>query len=171
MLLGDSHRACLLPGNRYAVNEFSQVSGYDNVFAIGDIAAMRCPAYPEGHPMVAQPALQQGRLLGRNLVRRLAGQPLRSFHYHDKGSMATIGRNHAVADIRLGGRHLHLGGLLAWVAWSVVHVLSLVSFRNRLVVLAHWAWNYVSYDKGLRYIIGDIRRPQPAEPPPEKAVM
>lgn len=165
------HPDCLLPGNRYEVNEVNQVAGYDNIFAIGDIAAMRSEAYPEGHPMVAQPALQQGRLLGQNLSRRLAGQPLQPFRYDDKGSMATIGRNHAVADLNLFGRELRLGGILAWLAWGVVHVISLVSFRNRVIVLINWAWSYISYDKGLRYIIGNGKAPVPLEEPQEKATM
>jgi len=150
---------CLLPGNRYCVNECSQVLGYENIFAIGDIAAMRSPAYPEGHPMVAQPALQQGRLLGENLVRLLGHQPLRPFRYRDKGAMATIGRNRAVADLKLFGQEYHLQGFLAWLAWSVVHVVSLVGFRNRLAVLFNWTWSYLSYDKGLRYIIGKTKAP------------
>ncbi|MDQ2772347.1 MAG: NAD(P)/FAD-dependent oxidoreductase [Bacteroidota bacterium] len=153
------HPDCLLPGNRYAVDEYCRVLGYDNVFAIGDIAAMRTPDYPEGHPMVAQPAIQQGQLVGRNLKRVLAKQLPEKFHYHDKGAMATIGRNHAVADIKLFGQELHLSGLLAWLAWGVVHVISLVSFRNRLMVLLQWTWSYFSYDKGLRYIIGKTKAP------------
>ncbi|WP_051718693.1 NAD(P)/FAD-dependent oxidoreductase [Hymenobacter sp. IS2118] len=148
---------CLLPGNRYAVDECSRVRGYENVFAIGDIAAMHTAAHPEGHPMVAQPALQQGRLLGENLTRLLAGQPLQPFHYQDKGSMATIGRNHAVADVKLFGREYHLQGFLAWLAWGVVHVASLIGFRNRVMVLLQWTWSYLSYDKGRRYIIGKTK--------------
>lgn len=162
---------CLRKGNRYQVNEFSQVAGYENVFAIGDIAAMPSAAYPEGHPMVAQPALQQGRLLGQNLARRLAGQAPRPFAYADKGSMATIGRNRAVADLRLFGRDLRLGGFVAWLAWSLVHVLALVSFRNRLTVLLNWAYSYFSADKGLRYIIGKTRVPMTADPGQDKAVL
>ncbi len=157
--LAGLHPDCLLPGNRYAVDENSRVLGYDNVFAIGDIAAMRTAAYPDGHPMVAQPALQQGRLLGANLARLLARQPLQPFRYHDKGAMATIGRNHAVADVKLFGQELHLSGFVAWLAWSVVHVASLIGFRNRLMVLLQWTWSYLSYDKGLRYIIGKTKAP------------
>ena len=153
------------------MNEFSQITGYDNVFALGDIAAMPGPAYPDGHPMVAQPALQQGRRLGRNLARRLAGHPLQPFAYDDKGSMATVGRNRAVADVRLLGRDLHLGGFVAWLAWGLVHVLALVSFRNRLTVVANWAWSYFSYDKGLRYIIGKTRVPMAPEPDQAKATL
>jgi NADH dehydrogenase len=162
---------CLLPGNRYAVDEHSRVLGYENVFAIGDIAAMRTAAHPEGHPMVAQPALQQGRLLGENIVRLLAGQPLQPFHYDDKGAMATIGRNHAVADILLFGKEYHLQGFLAWLAWSVVHVVALIGFRNRLMVLLSWTWSYFSFDKGLRYIIGKVKPPLQEAEVQDKAIV
>ncbi len=149
---------CLLPSNRYRVDEFNRVAGYDNVFAIGDIALMSGqPDYPEGHPQVAQPALQQGQRLGQNLALQLAGRPMQPFVYHDKGSMATVGRNRAVADIKLFGREYHLSGLLAWLAWSLVHVMSLVNFRSRVAVAFTWAWNYWSQDKGLRYIIGRVK--------------
>jgi len=148
---------CLLPGNRYCVNEFNRILGYDNIFAIGDIAAMKTEEYPEGHPMMAQPALQQGHLLGMNLARILAGQKPESFKYDDRGSMATIGRNHAVADIRLFGKEFHWEGFTAWFAWSFIHVASLVSFRNRLMVFLNWTWSYISQDKGRRYIIGKPR--------------
>ncbi|MGI4887089.1 MAG: NAD(P)/FAD-dependent oxidoreductase [Janthinobacterium lividum] len=149
--------ACQGPGNRYLVDENNRVVGYDNVFALGDIALMKIPAYPDGHPQVAQPALQQGRLLGRNLARLLGGDLMQPFEYSDKGSMATIGRNRAVADIRLFGREYHLSGFLAWLAWSLVHVLALVGYRSRIAVLFTWAWTYWSRDKGLRYIIGRIK--------------
>ncbi|MBJ6110648.1 NAD(P)/FAD-dependent oxidoreductase [Hymenobacter sp. BT523] len=148
---------CLLPGNRYAADVYNRVQGYENVFAIGDIALMKTDQYPDGHPMVAQPALQQGRLLGENLHRVLTNQLMQPFTYHDKGAMATIGRNHAVADVKLFGKEYHLQGILAWLAWSAVHVVSLVGFRNRLMVLLQWTWSYLSYDKGLRYIIGKTK--------------
>ncbi|GAA4367264.1 NAD(P)/FAD-dependent oxidoreductase [Hymenobacter saemangeumensis] len=162
---------CLLPGRRYAVDEINRVQGYANIFAIGDIAAMRSPEHPDGHPMVAQPALQQGQLLGRNLQRLLAGQPPQPFVYHDKGAMATIGRNHAVADVKLLGRELRLQGFPAWFAWGVVHVLSLVGFRNRIMVLLNWAWTYLSHEKGLRYIIGRIRKPLEVADKEDKAIV
>lgn len=149
--------ACLLPSNRYQVDENNRVAGYDNVFAIGDIALMKTATYPDGHPQVAQPAIQQGRLLGANLARLLAGQLMQPFGYDDKGSMATIGRNRAVADLKLFGREYYLGGFPAWMAWSLVHVLALVGYRSRIGVAFTWAWNYWSQDKGLRYIIGRVK--------------
>ena len=146
--------AALLKSNRYQVNEFNQVAGYANVFALGDIAQMTTAAYPEGHPQVAQPAIQQGRLLGENIQRLMHKEPMQPFEYQDKGTMATIGRNRAVGDILLFGKQYHITGWLGWLAWSLVHVLALVSFRNRLSVFLAWAWNYVTQDKGMRYIIG-----------------
>ncbi|WP_309509615.1 MULTISPECIES: NAD(P)/FAD-dependent oxidoreductase [Hymenobacter] len=151
--------AAQLKSNRYQVNEYSQVAGYDNVFAIGDIAQMATKDYPEGHPQVAQPAIQQGRLLGENLRRLLQKQPLKPFVYDDKGTMATIGRHRAVGDIQLFGKQYHITGWLGWLGWSLVHVLALVSFRNRLAVFIAWAWNYVTQDKGMRYIIGKPKAP------------
>ncbi len=162
---------CLVSGNRYAVDEASRIKGQEYVFAIGDIASMRTDAYPDGHPMVAQPAIQQGKHLARNLRRALTGEPMTAFQYDDKGSMATIGRNHAVADIRLFGRNLHLGGFIAWLAWGGVHVMSLVGFRNRLMVVLNWFGSYLSQDKGLRYIIGKTKAPRVEEEPTEKAIV
>ncbi|ALW84084.1 NADH dehydrogenase [Hymenobacter sedentarius] len=162
---------CLLPGNRYCVDEYSRILGHDHVFAIGDIAAMRSPAYPEGHPMVAQPALQQGRLLGQNIARLLVGKAPLPFTYDDKGAMATIGRNHAVADVILFGKEYHWGGFMAWLAWSFIHIISLVGFRNRLSVFFTWGWNYVTQDKGLRYILGKTRKPLVEQEVVEKAIV
>ncbi|AMR27825.1 NADH dehydrogenase [Hymenobacter psoromatis] len=151
--------AALLKSNRYQVNEFNQVAGYNHVFAIGDIAQMATPAYPEGHPQVAQPAIQEGEQLGGNLKRLLNKQPMKPFRYDDKGTMATIGRHRAVGDIQLFGKQYHITGWLGWLAWSFVHVLALVSFRNRLAVFLAWGWNYLTQDKGMRYIIGKAKAP------------
>ncbi|WP_201982651.1 NAD(P)/FAD-dependent oxidoreductase [Hymenobacter rubidus] len=162
---------CLVPGNRYLVDGYSRIHGYENVFAIGDIALMKTAAYPDGHPMVAQPALQQGRRLGQNISRQLNGQLMETFEYHDKGAMATIGRNHAVADIKLFGREYHLDGFIAWLAWSFIHVISLVGFRNRLAVFFTWGWDYFTHDKGLRYIIGKTKAPLVEQDMEEKAIV
>ena len=161
----------LLKSNRYQVNEFNQVAGYDKVFAIGDIAQMASPAYPEGHPQVAQPAIQQGELLGKNIKRLLQNQPLQPFTYDDKGTMATIGRHRALGDIQLFGKQYHITGWLGWLAWSFVHVLALVSFRNRLAVFLTWGWNYITQDKGMRYIIGKAKAPLKEKEVDEKAIV
>jgi NADH dehydrogenase len=163
---------CLRPGNRYAVDEHNRIKGYDNIFAIGDIALMITPDYPDGHPMVAQPALQQGEHLGHNIIRLLNSQLMEPFKYHDKGAMATIGRNRAVADIKFFGHEFHLDGFLAWLAWSFIHVISIVSFRNRAAVFLNWGWNYFTKDKGLRYIIGQVRKPSAVTGPvAQKAIV
>lgn len=152
-------------GNRYEVDVYNRVAGYSNIYAIGDIAAMVTEEYPEGHPMVAQPAIQQGKLLGENLMRQLAGEPLRPFRYHDQGAMATIGRNHAVADLKLGGKEWKTQGFLAWVMWVFVHLIALVGFRNRLAVFINWTSSYFSQERDSRFILGKRREPVPAEDP------
>lgn len=146
-------------GNRLAVDEFNKVKGYNNVFAIGDLALMRTEDYPNGHPQVAPGAIQQGERLGKNLLRIYKKQELVPFRYFDKGSMATIGRNKAVMDFR----KLHLKGFVAWLGWMFVHILYLIGFRNRLVVFVNWVWSYFTYDKGTRLIIRPFRKRDNAE--------
>ena len=160
----------LLRGNRLQVDAYNQVTGYDNIFAIGDIAAMVSAENPEGHPMLAQPALQQGRLLGKNLGRLIAGKPLKAFHYHDQGSMATIGRNQAVADLKLLNKEFKTQGILAWFIWMFIHLISIIGFRNRLFVLVNWMSGYFSFDKGIRLIIGKTKENIPVEAVTEKTV-
>ncbi|MDH7914084.1 NAD(P)/FAD-dependent oxidoreductase [Winogradskyella sp. SYSU M77433] len=140
--------------NRYKVNKFNQVEGYDNIFAIGDIALMTSEDYPKGHPQVAQPAIQQGKLLGKNLIRLAEHKAMKPFEYHDKGSMATIGRNKAVVDLK----HSKFGGFFAWFIWMFVHLMSLVGFRNRVVVLFNWTYNYINFDKAARLIIRPFKK-------------
>jgi len=140
--------------NRFKVNAFNQVSGYDNIFAIGDIAYMVTDDYPEGHPQVAQPAIQQGEHLAGNLRRLLGGKPMEPFHYRDKGTMATIGRNKAVVDLK----HLRFGGFFAWFIWMFVHLMFLVGFRNKVVVFFNWSYNYINYDKAARLIVRPFNR-------------
>lgn len=139
-----------IEGNRILVNEFSQVKGFDRIFAIGDVALMKTAAYPNGHPMLAPVAIQQGKHLGRNLRNMLRGKELKPFGYFDKGSMATIGRNRAVVD--LPGKR-NFGGLLAWFIWMFIHLVYIIEFRNKLVIVSNWIWNYFTYDRGTRLII------------------
>ncbi len=135
--------------NRYEVNVFNQINGYENIFAIGDIALMATADYPRGHPMVAQPAIQQGKNLAKNIKRLIKGEKLTPFDYRDKGSMATIGRNRAVVDM---GK-LKFGGFFAWFIWMFIHLWFLIGFRNRLVTFLNWVYNYINYDKAARLII------------------
>lgn len=140
----------ILKNNRLKTNVFNQVEGYENIFAVGDVACIITEDTPNGHPMVAQPAIQQGENLGYNFKKLLKGdKKLKPFKYWDKGSMATIGRNKAVADIN----GLKVGGFLAWVIWLFIHVLFLVGFKNKIFVLLNWISSYFSYDKSNRLII------------------
>ncbi|WP_298139344.1 NAD(P)/FAD-dependent oxidoreductase [Flavobacterium sp.] len=139
---------------RIRVNQFNQVVGYDNIFAIGDIASMESEKYPQGHPMMAQPALQQGALLGENLVKLLANKPMKPFEYNDKGSMATIGRNLAVVDLP----KYHFNGLFAWFVWMFVHLFSLIGFKNKAVVFLNWVYNYVRFDREGRLIVRPFKK-------------
>ncbi|MEM6766145.1 MAG: NAD(P)/FAD-dependent oxidoreductase [Bacteroidota bacterium] len=141
-------------GARIVVDKYNRVSGYENIFALGDLAFMETEAYPKGHPQVAPVAMQQGTLLAENLIRESRKIPWKAFKYFDKGSMATIGRNKAVVDL---GK-LHLKGRLAWLAWMFIHLLFLIGFRNKLVVFVNWIWSYFTYDKGTRVIIRPFRK-------------
>ncbi len=137
-------------GGRVSVNRFNQIQGFTDVFAIGDVAMMvEGEVWPAGHPQVAQPAIQQGKLLGKNLVRLLKNQPMQEFTYSDLGTMATIGRGLAVVDLP----YLKFSGVLAWLTWLMVHLMAIVGVKNRLLILINWMWNYLSYDNSLRLII------------------
>ena len=140
--------------NRLKVNEYNQVLGYDNIFALGDIASMESKDYPKGHPQVAQPAIQQGSLLGKNLLKLIDGKPLKKFKYIDKGSMATIGRNKAVVDLK----PYKFGGFFAWFIWMFVHLMALVGFRNRVITFFNWVYNYINFDKASRLIIRPFQK-------------
>jgi NADH dehydrogenase len=135
--------------NRYTVNTFNQIEGYDNIFAIGDIALMQSEKYPKGHPMVAQPAIQQGEHLAKNLIRIQEEKKLEPFDYFDKGTMATIGRNKAVVDLKKST----FGGFFAWFIWMFVHLWFLVGFRNRIVTFFNWTYSYINFDRAARLII------------------
>ncbi|TYB77474.1 NAD(P)/FAD-dependent oxidoreductase [Bizionia saleffrena] len=135
--------------NRYKVDEYNQVIGYDSIFALGDIASMVTEAFPKGHPQLAQPAMQQGKLLGENIIKLIDGKPLKKFVYKDRGSMATVGRNKAVVDLK----HYKFAGFFAWFVWMFVHLMSLVGFRNKVIVFFNWTYNYINFDKASRLII------------------
>lgn len=138
---------------RLIVNRYSQVKGLDHIYALGDMAYMETEDFPKGHPQVAQVALQQAKNLFINLVRQKRNKELRPFTYVDKGSMATIGRNLAVADLPA---KIRLGGAPAWLLWLFIHLMALVGVKNRLLVFINWAINYFTYDQSLRLLI----RPQ-----------
>ncbi len=136
-------------GNRILVNEFNQVKGFDHIFAIGDIACMATKESPNGLPMMAQPAMQQGDQLGDNILNLIEEKPMRPFEYTNKGAMATIGRNKAVVDLK----RFKFQGVFAWYVWMFVHLFFLIGFRNRMVVFVNWVYNYVRFDREARLII------------------
>lgn len=139
-------------GNRLAVDEYSRIAGLENVYAIGDVAYMEETDFPKGHPQVAQVAIQMGEHLAKNLrFKHLRKETWEPFHYNDKGSMATIGRGRAVVDIPKP--ELHFGGILAWLAWLVVHLFAILGTRNKIFVFLNWMYNYVNYNQSLRLII------------------
>ena len=139
----------IVRGNRYKVDEYNRMEGFDNIFTIGDIAFMTSDkAFPNGHPMVGTVAQQQGKLLGNNILNLLAKKPLKSYKYFNLGSMATIGRHKAVVEI-FG---IKIQGFLAWFCWMFVHLMLLVGYRNRVLVFMNWVWNYFSYQRAIRII-------------------
>lgn len=135
---------------RYVVDEFNRVRGYDNVFAVGDIAKMSTKDFPNGHPQLAPVAIQQGQRLGKNLTRLIRGRDMWHFTYFNKGYMATVGRNRAVADLPF---KIKLSGFPAWLSWMFIHLLYLIGFRQKIITLGNWIWNYFTYDRGTRLII------------------
>ncbi|SHE78264.1 NADH dehydrogenase [Psychroflexus salarius] len=135
--------------HRYKVNEFHEVENAEDIYALGDIALMQTSAFPDGHPQVAQPAIQQAKNLANNLKAALKNEKPKAFKYFDKGTMATIGRHKAVVDLN----KTTLSGTMAWYIWMLVHLWFLVGFRNRIITFANWIYNYIKYDKGARLII------------------
>jgi len=145
----------LVRGNRLLCDEFNAVKGLQNVYALGDIAQQSHEAkWPNGHPQVAQPAMQQGQLLAKNLLRLTQNKPLKAFKYLDLGSMATIGRHRAVADLP----YWKTQGFMAWVMWLFIHLLYILGTKNKIFVFLNWVWNYITYDQSLRLVIKPWRR-------------
>jgi len=139
----------VLRGARIQTDETSRVKGFDNIYAIGDVAAMITPDSPNGHPGVAPVAIQQGGHLAENIIRMVKGEATQPFKYRDKGSLATIGRNKAVADL---GK-LRFQGFFAWLVWLFVHIMSLAGFSNKLVVFCNWLTNYFTKNTDNRLIV------------------
>ncbi len=166
------NEAAVAKNKRLNVNRWNQVVGYQNIFAIGDLANMATDDFPKGHPMVAPVAIQQAELLAENIPRLLAGQTPQEFNYKNKGVMATVGRNRAVVDLP----KFKFGGFFAWLVWMFVHLMTLVGFRNKLVTFVGWVWNYFAFDTALRLIIRpylketrDLQQKSPAPPQPDAA--
>lgn len=136
-------------GNRIKVNRTNQVIGSNNIFAIGDIALMETPKYPKGHPQLANVAINQAKNLGKNFKNIIQGKPVKEFEYRDLGSMATIGRNKAVVDFPF----VRFKGYFAWLIWMFLHLMLILSVRNKLIIFINWAWAYITKNTSLRLIL------------------
>lgn len=150
-------------GRRLLVDAFNKVTGTYNIYAIGDCCLQTTdPNFPNGHPQVAQVAIQQGKNLARNFDRVVESTTLHEFKYHDKGSMAIIGRAKAVVD--LPSPKWHFSGVIAWLAWLFIHLVSLINYRNRAKTLYNWMVAYFTKDQSLRMIIKPSVTQEKAEP-------
>jgi NADH dehydrogenase len=136
-------------GNRIMVDPYNKAIGCDDIFVIGDAALMAVKKYPNGHPQVAQVAIQQARTLARNLKCIENNRPLKAFEYRDLGTLATVGRNRAVVDLG----YFRFQGLVAWFFWMFIHLMAIVGVKNRLIIFINWAYYYFTYDQSLRLII------------------
>ncbi len=141
-------------GRRIKVNRFNQVQGYANMYAVGDIASMATPKYPQGHPQLANVAITQAKQLGINLLRKKGNKAMLEYEYHDKGSLATVGKHKAVADLPRVKFH----GLVAWYAWMGLHLVLLMGFKNRLFVFIDWVISYFTNNTSLRLIFKPYKR-------------
>jgi NADH dehydrogenase len=142
-------------GNRITVNRINKVVGSENIFAIGDIANMETPKYPRGHPQVANVAINQAKNLAKNFKRIIRGKVPMDYTYKDLGSMATIGRNKAVVDFPF----IRFKGYFAWFIWMFLHLMLILSVRNKLIIFINWAWVYVTKDSSLRLILTQADEP------------
>ena len=141
-------------GNRIKVDRFNAIQGYKNIFAVGDLAWMSTPKYPNGHPQVGNVAVNQGKRLGQNLTALTNGKPMKEFEYKDLGSMATVGRNLAVVDLPFA----KFQGFFAWLTWLFVHLMLLLGVKNKLFTLLNWTWSYIAFDQSLRLIIKPYKK-------------
>jgi NADH dehydrogenase len=144
-------------GNRIKVDRFNKVLDSDSIYAIGDIAYMETPLYPKGHPQLANVAINQAKNLARNLKAKIKGEKLKEYEYKDLGSMATIGRNKAVADIG----SFSFKGYFAWLIWMFLHLMLILSVKNKLMIFINWTWEYISKDSSLRLILTPDKTDKP----------
>ncbi len=137
-----------LPNARYKVDRYNTILNHDDIYAIGDISYMETSSYPKGHPQVANVAINQASNLAKNLKRMVHKKPINAYEYLDLGSMATIGKNKAVVDLPF----MRFKGFVAWLVWMFLHLMLILSVRNKLIILIHWSWAYFSSDSSLRLI-------------------
>ncbi len=147
--------AVITPSRRMMVDRYNKVKGCENIYAVGDIAYMETPAYPKGHPQLANVAINQAKNLAKNLNRIISGEKLKEYEYRDLGSMATIGTNKAVVDLSWW----KFKGFFAWLVWMFLHLMLILSVRNKLIIFINWAWSYLTKDSSLRLILKDNREP------------
>ncbi|WP_277110959.1 NAD(P)/FAD-dependent oxidoreductase [Chryseobacterium taklimakanense] len=138
----------ILVRNRYKTDRYNRVEGYENIFAIGDIAYMETPKYPHGHPQVANVAINQGKNLGKNILKK-SEKDWKEYEYEDRGSMATIGKHRAVVDLP----KFKFQGIFAWYFWMFLHLMLILSVRNKIAIFFNWMWSYINKDSSLRLII------------------
>ncbi|GAB4146813.1 MAG: NAD(P)/FAD-dependent oxidoreductase [Bacteroidia bacterium] len=141
--------SAIVRGNRYKTNRQNLVAGTANIYALGDIACMETPLYPNGHPQLANVAINQAKLLAENLKAMESGRALKDYEYKDLGSMATIGKHKAVVDLPF----IKFQGRLAWFVWMFLHLMLILSARNKLMIFINWAWSYLTKDTSLRLIL------------------
>ncbi len=141
---------CRARGGRLQVNRYNQVKGFEEVYAIGDICLMETPKYPGGHPQLANVAIHQAKNLAINLKAKVENKAQKEYEYKDLGAMATIGKHRAVVDIK----SFHIGGYLAWYIWMFLHLMLILSVKNKLIIFINWAWAYFNNDSSLRLILG-----------------
>jgi NADH dehydrogenase len=139
--------------NRYIVDRFNKIKGYDNIYAVGDIAYMETPKYPQGHPQVANVAINQAKNLGRNFLKKDI-KNWEEYEYKDQGSLATIGKHRAVVDLPF----IKFQGFLAWYFWMFLHLMLILSVRNKLAIFFNWMWSYFNKDSSLRLIISPNKK-------------
>jgi NADH dehydrogenase len=140
---------CFTRNGRIFVDGNNRISGYPNVFALGDISLQTEKNYPKGHPQVAQVAIQQARLLAKNLDRLLSNKPMKEFKYRDLGTMATVGRHLAVVELP----SFRFQGVFAWFVWMFIHLMSIIGVKNKFLIFMNWAWKYFTYDQSTRLIL------------------
>jgi len=138
-----------IANSRIQVNRQNKIDGYKNIYAIGDISLMTTPNYPKGHPQVANVAINQARLLSQNLRNEYRNKPLKEYEYKDLGAMATIGRNKAVVDLPF----IQFKGYIAWLVWMFLHLMLILTVRNKLIIFINWAWSYLTKNSSLRLIL------------------
>ncbi len=146
--------AAYVKGGRIKVNRFNEVENTEGVLVIGDVAYMETPKYKNGHPQVAQTAIQQARNLAKNFKAQLRGKKNLEFEYNDLGSMATVGKNKAVVDLP----KRHFSGFFAWAVWMLVHLRSILGTKKKFLIFLNWVWNYFTYNLSLRLIIQSPKR-------------